>query len=69
MLKPEKPKGAFNEYTSPPTPEGNLGFLQAISPIGTKFNAPEVLGPQSQKNMMTNYTPVSGALWFDFRQN
>lgn len=67
MLKPEKPKGAYNDYTSPPFPEGNLGFLPAISAIGTKFNDPLVMGPQSQKNMMRNYTPYSGVLWFDFR--
>lgn len=67
MLKPEKPKGARNENTSPPFPEGNIGFMNAISPIGTKFQAAELLGPQSQKNMQMNYTPISGALYFDFR--
>ena len=67
MLKPEKPKGANNENTSPPFPEGNIGFMHAISAIGTKFQAPELLGPQSQKNMQLNYTPLSGTLYFDFR--
>ncbi|MBC7828755.1 MAG: glycoside hydrolase family 2 [Chitinophagaceae bacterium] len=67
MLKPEKPKGAKNENTSPPFPEGNIGFMNAISPIGTKFQAAELLGPQSQKNMQMNYTPIFGALYFDFR--
>ena len=67
MLKPERPKGARNENTSPPFPEGNIGFMNAISAIGTKFQPPELLGPQSQKNMQMNYTPISGALYFDFR--
>jgi hypothetical protein len=67
MLKPQKPKGAQNENTSPPFPEGNIGFMNAISAIGTKFQAAELLGPQSQKNMQMNYTPISGCLYFDFR--
>lgn len=67
MLRPEKPKNAPNDYTSPAFPSGNISFLQAISPIGTKFNSAAVMGPQSQKNSMRNYTPVKGTLWFDFR--
>ncbi len=67
MLKPEKPKGAKNENTSPPFPEGNIGFMHAISPIGTKFQPAEVMGPASQKNMQLNYAPITGTLYFDFR--
>ncbi len=67
MLQPEKPKGQRNENTSPAFPDGNIGFMNAISPIGTKFQAAALLGPQSQQNMFMNYTPVSGALYFDFR--
>jgi hypothetical protein len=67
MLKPENPKGAFNNNTNPAFPEGNIGFLNAISPIGTKFQDAAQMGPQSQKNSMLNYTPVQGILWFDFR--
>lgn len=67
MLKPQKPAGANNENTNPPFPDGNIGFMDAISPIGTKFQSADKLGPQSQRNMMLNYTPVKGALWFDFR--
>ncbi len=48
-------------------PSGDIGFLTAISPIGTKFQIPDQLGPQSQKNIQLNYSPVKGALWFDFR--
>ncbi|GAB3637307.1 glycoside hydrolase family 2 [Hymenobacter arcticus] len=68
MGKPARPVGAQNENTSSAFPtEGNLSFLNAIAPIGTKFQAPAQLGPQSQKNFMRNYTPTSGSLWFDFR--
>ncbi len=67
MLKPARPVGAKNENTSPAFPEGNLGFLNAIAPIGTKFQAAAAMGPQSQKNIMLNYTPIRGSLWFDFR--
>jgi hypothetical protein len=66
MLKPAKANGAKNDYTSPSFPEGNIGFLHAISPIGTKFQTADKMGPQSQKNMQLNYTPISGSLWFDF---
>lgn len=66
MLKPQKPVSAPNN-TSPAFPEGNLGFMTAIPAIGTKFNPAEDMGPQSQKNVQLNTTPVSGTLWFDFR--
>lgn len=67
MLQPPKPAGASNNNTSPPFPQGNIGFMHAISAIGTKFQPAEVMGPQSQKNMQLNYAPLSGVLWFDFR--
>ena len=67
MLTPAKAVGAGNNNTTPLFPEGNIGFLQAISPIGTKFQNADKMGPQSQKNMQLNYTPISGSLWFDFK--
>ncbi|MES1223943.1 MAG: glycoside hydrolase family 2 TIM barrel-domain containing protein, partial [Bacteroidota bacterium] len=67
MLKPLKPAGAGNNNTSPAFPEGNIGLMNAISPIGTKFQSADKLGPQSQQNMQLNYAPISGTLWFDFR--
>lgn len=67
LLKPEKPKAAGNNNTSPPFPEGNIGFMHAIPAIGTKFNRPEVMGPQSQKNVRQGSLPLTGALYFDFR--
>ncbi|HEX8429405.1 glycoside hydrolase family 2 protein [Hymenobacter sp.] len=67
MLKPARPVGAKNENTSGAFPEGNLGFMNSIAAIGTKFQPAASMGPQSQKNTMLNYTPISGSLWFDFR--
>ncbi len=67
MLKPLKPVGAYNNNTSPAFPEGNIGLMSAIPPIGTKFQSADKMGPQSQQNMQLNYAPISGTLWFDFR--
>jgi len=67
LLKPMKPAGASNDNTSPLFPDGNIGLMSAIPPMGTKFQSADKLGPQSQKNMQLNYAPVSGSLWFDFR--
>lgn len=67
MGQPEQPKGASNNNTSPLFPEGNIGFMNAISPIGTKFQRPEVMGPQSQRTVPPPGAPFTGALYFDFR--
>ncbi len=67
MLKPEKPKAAGNNNTSPPFPEANIGFMHAISAIGTKFQGAELMGPQSEKNLKWNSAQLTGALYFDFR--
>jgi hypothetical protein len=66
MLKTPKPVKASNENVSPAFAAGNLGFMNAISPIGTKFQSAEKMGPQSQLNIQLNYSPVKGSLWFDF---
>ncbi len=66
MLKPESPKGAYNNNTTVSYPAGNIGFLNAIQPIGTKFQPASSMGPQSQKNVQLN-APYTGVLWFDFR--
>jgi beta-galactosidase/beta-glucuronidase len=49
----------------PAFPKGNIGFLNAISAIGTKFQASTKMGPQSQK-AHAGGTPVSNTLWFEF---
>lgn len=66
--KPQRPKDApLNNFVVPEFPKGDLGFLQTITPIGSKFKpADEKMGPQSEKNILTG-DPVHGVLWFDFR--
>jgi hypothetical protein len=67
MLHPAREKDALqNNNVEPSFPEGNIGFLNAISPIGTKFQPAGVMGPQSQKNH-SDGKPISGTLWFDFK--
>jgi len=68
LLTPQPPR-ATNDNTSPYFPPGNLSFLHGISAIGTKFQKPETIGPQGQKNMYTpnrNTAPLRGRLLFDF---
>lgn len=65
MLQPKRAKSS-SDNTNPAFPTGNIGFLNGISPIGTKFQNANLMGPQSQKNMMLNYTPIQGKLKFDF---
>lgn len=67
MLQPEKAKASANNNTNPAFPEGNIGFMHAISAIGTKFQKAEVMGPQSQKNVRNGNEPLTGKLYFDFR--
>jgi Glycosyl hydrolases family 2, TIM barrel domain/Glycosyl hydrolases family 2, sugar binding domain/Glycosyl hydrolases family 2 len=65
ILQPGIPKTQFIPYVNPPFPQGNLGFLNAIDPIGTKFKAANTMGPQSQLNIPSK-EQVTGNLWFDF---
>jgi len=46
-------------------PQGSIGFLNATSPIGTKFQPADVIGPQSQKKSARGEA-IQGILWFDF---
>ncbi|HKG07638.1 MAG TPA: glycoside hydrolase family 2 TIM barrel-domain containing protein, partial [Pedobacter sp.] len=66
MLRPEREMAALkNNNVEPAFPEGNIGFLNSINAIGTKFQDAKVMGPQSQKNQ-NNGELVNGTLWFDF---
>ncbi|HYO20940.1 MAG TPA: glycoside hydrolase family 2 TIM barrel-domain containing protein, partial [Flavisolibacter sp.] len=67
LLQPIKHKAATNNNTNPPFPDGSIGIMHAIPAIGTKFNRPEVMGPQSQKNVRQGNVPLTGVLFFDFR--
>lgn len=67
MLQPEKAKASANNNTNPSFPGNTIGFMHAISAIGTKFQRAEVMGPQSQKNARQGNVPLTGTLYFDFR--
>ncbi len=70
LFTPEPPEGAYNENTDGLFPDGDISFLHAISPIGTKFKRADQLGPQGQKNIV-QYHGKQGTyacrLVFDFR--
>ncbi len=66
ILQPQRPIAAPNNNIIPPFPGNTIGFFSAISPIGTKFNSPKIMGPQSQKNEPM-IEPFTGSLLFDFR--
>lgn len=67
MLHPARERDALkNNNVEPPFPEGSIGFLNAISAIGNKFQSASQMGPQSQKTKAGG-EPVSGTLWFDFQ--
>ena len=66
LLKTNNPEGAYNTNTTVNYPEGNIGIMNAIQPIGTKFKKAEEMGPQSQKNVELN-SPYEGVIWLDFR--
>lgn len=68
ILHPEKEKAALqNNNVEPSFPKANLGFLNNISAIGTKFQAAGAMGPQSEKSHL-NGEALNGTLWFDFRK-
>ncbi len=64
------PKPSNNKNTNPGFPEGNISFMDAISPIGTKFKEASQLGPQGQKTEFhhrNDHQRIWGAtLYFDF---
>ncbi|MDB5211758.1 MAG: glycoside hydrolase family 2 [Sediminibacterium sp.] len=66
MFNTPKQKTNFNPFVNPPFPKGNIGFLNGIPPIGTKFKGAETMGPKSQKNNPVDGL-IKGSLWFDFR--
>ncbi|TCC87288.1 glycoside hydrolase family 2 [Pedobacter frigiditerrae] len=66
LYQPAREMAALkNNNVEPSFPTGNIGFLNAISPIGTKFQSANVLGPQSEKNK-ANGELIKETLWFDF---
>lgn len=67
LFTPEKPKGAGNDNTSPEFPSGNISFLHAINPIGTKFSKAETLGAMSQPNQFLYNKTLT--LFFNFNSS
>jgi hypothetical protein len=45
-------------FTAVAFPEGDLSFLHAIAPIGTKFAGPETMGPEGQPNESVGENPT-----------
>jgi len=56
--------GEDPRYTAVPFPRGDISFLHAIPPIGTKFKRAEEYGPESQKNKADGI--YEGNLYFRF---
>jgi hypothetical protein len=46
-------RGVDPRFTAPPFPAGNISFLDAIPAMGTKFDPPTNLGPESQPSIAT----------------
>jgi hypothetical protein len=67
LFTPRSPKETFN--VTPAFPSGDISFMHGITPIGTKGQKPENLGPMGKKNMYFDYwkeRPKEMTLYFDF---
>lgn len=69
LYTPLTPKKAYN--TAPAFPSGDISFMNGITPIGTKSQKPEKLGPQGLSNKYFDYykdidAALSIDLYFDF---
>jgi beta-galactosidase/beta-glucuronidase len=64
VLTPQFPPANLVGKAIAPVPNCGLGFMDAISPIGSKFKAPNGMGPQSQLNVATG--AYSGSVSFYF---
>jgi hypothetical protein len=64
VLTPEFPPINLGGHTIPPLPRCGLGFLDAIPPIGSKFNAPEAGGPSGERTVA--HGDYHGAVSFYF---
>jgi len=59
--------GVNPRHTKVKFPKGNISFLQVINPIGTKFHAPNELGPAGHLyKVPENSKPYKGTLYFRF---
>ncbi|MFV0290129.1 MAG: glycoside hydrolase family 2 TIM barrel-domain containing protein [Mangrovibacterium sp.] len=73
------PKSApeYFERVNPLFPQGDISFMQAIPPIGTKSNDPWNMGPSGNKNKFFDYGPYDNwrirskhmTMYFNFSTN
>ena len=76
LYTPAQPEKVF-ERVAPAFPSGDISFMQAIPPIGTKSNDSWNLGPSGKKNMFFDYGSYDNwqkrskimTLFFDFSEN
>jgi hypothetical protein len=69
LYTPDQPE-ADPRHTRVEFPMGDISFLNGINAIGTKFKAPEALGPQSALNLYQRHQTdrnINLNLLFDFR--
>ena len=69
LFTPANPKKVYN--TAPAFPSGDISFMNGISPIGTKSQKPDKLGPQGFPNKYFDYykdinMALTINLYFDF---
>ena len=67
LFTPPSPREPFN--VAPLFPAGDISFMHGITPIGTKGQKAENLGPMGKKNMYFDYwkdRPKEMTLYFDF---
>jgi len=67
LFTPQPPKETYN--VAPAFPNGDISFMHGITPIGTKSQKAENLGPMGKTNMYFDYwkaRPKEMTLWFDF---
>ena len=70
LFTPGNPPNINNNNTNPGFPVGDISFMKAINPIGTKFKTPDETGPMGQKNEIRfkaddKVTPVILLFYFE----
>lgn len=69
LFTPDNPVKRNNDNTLGDFPDGELSVLNAISPVGTKFQQAKEMGPSSQKNYILNsdhVQPLEGKIYIKY---
>lgn len=69
LFTPDKQEHRNNDNTLGIFPDGQLSFLNAISPVGTKFHPAKSYGPQSQSNVFVSSShanPLTGHVYLKY---